>query len=308
MGIADFLQPFASSLTYICVLVLATFAITLIYKTSATTNFAQGSIAALGCYLVAYLSMRWAPDIPYWVSIIIGLVAGLAIGLLIDIGIFRRGRSVNLIGKQIITMGMVTLIIGVIPLIFGATEAPQIPAFVEGYWVVEMGEGWSFTISKHTIVCLAITAVVLTVLFILLYKSKWGLGVRATASNEMTAGIIGINTTVITATSWAIAAGLAVLAGVMLNAGSTILTSTFMTQTQVNSFLSGILGGFSTFYGPIVGAAIVPLLTEIVGYFGLFEGADFLIAWKEVIVYGVLLVVILIKPNGLFGKKIIKKV
>lgn len=81
-----------------------------------------------------------------------------------------------------------------------------------------------------------------------------------------------------------------------------------MTQTQVNSFLSGILGGFSTFYGPIVGAAIVPLLTEIVGFFGLFEGADFLIAWKEVIVYGFLLIIILIKPNGLFGKKIIKKV
>ena len=50
MGIADFLQPFASSLTYICVLVLATFAITLIYKTSATTNFAQGSIAVFGSY------------------------------------------------------------------------------------------------------------------------------------------------------------------------------------------------------------------------------------------------------------------
>ena len=303
-----FLQTISSTLLLVCVTMVATMGISLIFKTSNTTNFAQGSIAALGCYLIAYLSMRWAPEIPYWVSIIIGFIAGLAVGLLIDIGIFRRGRSVNLIGKQIITMGMVTLIIGVIPLVFGATEAPQIPAFVSGSWTIDMGQGWSFSISKHTVVCLAITAVVLTVLFVLLYKSKWGLGVRATASNEMTAGIIGINTTVITATSWAIAAGLAVLAGVMLNAGSAILTPTFMTQTQVNSFLSGILGGFSTFYGPIIGAVIVPLLTEIVGFFGLFEGADFLIAWKEVIVYAILLVVILIKPNGLFGKKVIKKV
>lgn len=303
-----FLQTIFSTLLLVCVTMIATMGISLIFKTSNTTNFAQGSIAALGCYLVAYLSMRWAPEIPYWVCIIIGLIAGLGVGLLIDIGIFRRGRSVNLIGKQIITMGMVTLIIGVIPLIFGTTDAPQIPAFVEGSWTVDMGEGWSFSISKHSVVCIAITAVVITVLFLLLYKSKWGLGVRATASNETTAGIIGINTHVITATSWAIAAGLAVLAAVMLNAGTSTLTSTFMTQTQVNSFLSGILGGFSTFYGPIIGAAIVPIATEVVGYFGLFEGADFLIAWKEVIVYGLLLVVILIKPNGLFGKKMIKKV
>lgn len=303
-----FLQTIFATLLLVCVTMVATMGISLIFKTSNTTNFAQGSIAALGCYLVAYLSMQWAPEIPYWVCIIIGLVAGLAVGLLIDIGIFRRGRSVNLIGKQIITMGMVTLIVGVIPLIFGTTDAPQIPAFVEGAWTIDMGEGWSFSITKHSVVCIGITAVVITVLFILLYKSKWGLGVRATASNEMTAGIIGINTHVITATSWAIAAGLAVLAAVMLNAGNATLTSTFMTQTQVNSFLSGILGGFSTFYGPIVGAAIVPLVTEIVGYFGLFEGADFLIGWKEVIVYGLLLVVILIKPNGLFGKKMIKKV
>lgn len=303
-----FIQTIFSTLLLVCVTMVATMGIALIFKTSNTTNFAQGSIAALGCYLVAYLSMQWAPEIPYWVCIIIGLIAGLAVGLLIDIGIFRRGRGVNLIGKQIITMGMVTLILGVIPLIFGATEAPQIPAFVQGNWVVDMGEGWSFTITKHSIVCLGITAAVITILFVLLYKSKWGLGVRATASNEMTAGIIGINTTVITATSWAIAAGLAVLAAVMLNAGNSTLTPAFMTQTQVNSFLSGILGGFSTFYGPIVGAAIVPLLTEIVGFFGLFEGADFLIAWKEVIVYGFLLIIILIKPNGLFGKKIVKKV
>ena len=301
---ASLINVFLSSLLTICVTMVATMGIALIFKTSNTTNFAQGSIAALGCYLVAYL-MQWVTDIPYWASIIIGLVAGILLGLLIDIGIFRRGKNVNAVGKQIITMGMVTLIIGVIPLIFGAKEAPQIPAFIKGNWTWDFF-GQELTITKHSVVCLGITAVVISVLFILLYKSKWGLGVRATASNESTAGIIGINTYVITATSWAIAAGLAVLAAVMLNAGNATLTPTFMTQIQVNAFLSGIFGGFSTFYGPIVGAIIIPLAVEFVGFFGRY--ASFFLTWKEVIVYAIMLIVILIRPQGLFGKKIVKKV
>lgn len=298
------------SILVICVTVIATMGISLIFKTSNTTNFAQGSIAALGCYLVTYL-MQWVPGMPYYVAIFIGLLAGVGLGLLIDIGIFRHGKNVNTVGKQIITMGMVTLIIGVIPLIFGAKETPQIPAFMEGNWdwkigIDDFGNPIVLTVTKHSVICLAITIVVIGLLFVLLYKSKWGLGVRATASNESTASIIGINTYVITATSWAIAAALAVLAGVMLNAGTTQLTSTFMTKTQVNSFLGGILGGFSTFYGPIIGAIIVPFVTEFVGFFGIY--ANFFIAWKEVIVYGILLIIILIKPQGLFGKKIVKKV
>ena len=146
----------------------------------------------------------------------------------------------------------------------------------------------------------------MTILFLLLYKSKWGLGVRATASSEVTASIVGINTYVVTASSWAVAAGLAVLSAVMLNAGSATLSATFMTQIQVNSFLSGILGGFSTFYGPVIGAVIIPLAISIVGFFGIY--ADFFQTWAEVIVYAIMLILILIKPQGLFGKKVIKKV
>lgn len=301
---ASLINILFSSLLTICATIVATMGISLIFKTSNTTNFAQGSIAALGCYLVAYL-MQWVDGMPYWASIIIGLVAGILLGLLIDIGIFRRGKNVNAVGKQIITMGMVTLIIGVIPLIFGAREAPQIKPFLAGNWTWDFF-GETLSITKHSVICLAITAVVITVLFILLYKSKWGLGVRATASNESTAGIIGINTYVITATSWAIAAGLAVLAAVMLNAGNATLTPTFMTQIQVNAFLSGIFGGFSTFYGPIVGAIIIPVAVEFVGFFGRY--ASFFLSWKEVIVYALMLIVILIRPQGLFGKKVVKKV
>ena len=76
---------------------------------------------------------------------------------------------------------------------------------------------------------------------------------------------MGVNTHVITAATWAIAGGLGVLAAIMLAGGTGQLTSTFMTRYQVNAFLAGILGGFSTFYGPIIGAVIIPLAMSFVG-------------------------------------------
>ena len=305
--IGDLLNSLSQYILTICVTIIATMGISLIFKTSNTTNFAQGSIGSLGCYLVANLIIRWCPDVPgiQIIGIIAGIVLGILLGLIIDIGIFRRGKNVNAIGKQIITMGIVTLIIGGIPLIFGATPAPQLLPFISGNFAFDVG-GTTVSITKHSLVCLGITVVVIAVLFVLLYKSKWGLGVRATSANEVTAGIIGINTHVITATSWAIAAGLIVLASVMFASGNATLNSIFMTQIQVNSFLGGILGGFSTFYGPIIGAIIIPVVTAIVGWIGIY--ADFFQKWCDVIVYVLFLIAVLIKPQGLFGKKVIKKV
>lgn len=305
--LAQFLNIIFQSMLNIAVISTATFGITIIFKTSTTTNFAQGSIAAFSCYVTVYLLQYVLPMNLYWLSIIIGLLAGMLFGLLIDVGIFRRGRNVNMIGKQIITMGMVTLIVGVIPIIFGTNTLNQIPQFVKGNLTFDI-MGAEVSIPYHGLVCFGIAAVVLSLLFILLYKSKWGLGVRATASNENTAGIIGINTYIITATSWAIAGGLAALAAIMLNANGTPISALFMTKTQVNSFFAGILGGFSSFVGPVVGAIILPIAEQLVQTllyaFKISKASD----WGSVIVYGLLLVVVLIKPQGLFGKKILKKV
>ena len=107
MGIAEILQPFASRFTNICVLVLATFAITLIFKTSTTTNFAQGSIAVFGAYVGTGFFLD--NGIPMWGATLIGIVFGFLCGVFIDAVIFRNGRHVNLAGKQIITMGLVNI-------------------------------------------------------------------------------------------------------------------------------------------------------------------------------------------------------
>ena len=309
---AAFLSTLCGALLTICVTSIAAFAVTLIFKTSTTTNFAQGSIAALGCYVTADLFGKY--DIPVWIGVFVGMVVGILVGLFIDIVIFRRGKSVNALGKQIITMGIVSVCLGVIPLIFGTPESIPFEPF---YNAQKAGDtpnfvipafGGEIVITKHAVICLVITVIVLGALFLLLKYSKWGLSVRATASNEFTAELMGINSHVITAASWAIAGALGVLAEVMYAGGGTMIFSTFMTTIQVNAFLAGILGGFSTFYGPVIGAVCIQLASSCIGFLANFPALTTISRWNMVIVYVLLLIVILIRPQGLTGKPVIKKV
>lgn len=307
-----FVSTLCGSLLSICITCLATFAVTLIFKTSTTTNFAQGSIAALGCYITADLFGKH--DIPVWIGVFVGMVVGIVAGLFVDIVIFRRGKNVNAVGKQIITMGLISILFGAIPLIFGNPESIPFEPF---YNTIKAGVspnflvpfmGGELVVSKHAVICLVITVVILAVLFLLLKFSKWGLAVRATASNEFTAELMGINSHVITAMSWAIAGALGVLAAVMYAGGGAKIGPAFMTTIQVNAFLAGILGGFSTFYGPVVGAVCIPLASACVGFLANFPGMSGITRWNMVIVYVLMLIVILIKPQGLLGKPIVKKV
>lgn len=307
MGIVGFIQPFASSITYICVLVLATFAITLIFKTSATTNFAQGTVAALGCYVASHFLTQYGWGV--WPSLLLGIVAGILCGLFIDLVIFRNGRNVNLVGKQIITMGIVSLIGNGVPMIFKYASPPKIPPLISmEHLKINIG-GEILTITGHSLVCLGLTVAIVTILFILLRFSKWGLGVRTTASNEYVAQMMGVNTYAITAISWSIAGGLGALACVMFTGENGSLDNAFiMTGFQVNAFLAGILGGFGTFFGPIVAAVIIPLFEVIVGLFANIEGLTKITGWTKIITYVAVMIAIYIRPNGLFGKKTVKKV
>jgi branched-chain amino acid transport system permease protein len=186
---------------------------------------------------------------------------------------------------------------------------PQIPSFFKKFFIVNLPDGSLFVVSAHALICLAITTAVLTILFLLLRFSKWGLGVRTTASNEYVAQMMGINTYAITAISWGIAGGLGVLAALMYTgSGVSIRDPYFMTDFQVNAFLAGILGGFGTFYGPLISAVLLPVVKCLLGLLAYIPGFETITRWDQTIVLILVMICIYIKPNGLFGKKIVKKV
>ena len=303
MQLNAYLQILIGVIPSMCVGILATFAVTLIFKTSYTTNFSQGVISALGAYVAVEFALM--KGYPLWLTAIIGVIIAFLIGVLIDVLIFRNGRYVNVLGKQIITMGLISIFVGLIPFVFKVSHLESVPAlpFIRLTEGVRIGE---LFIQYNTILALVITAVMLVTVFLLLQKSKWGLSVRATASNEIVAGMMGINTKVITAVSWGIAGAFGAVAAIIYIGNVTLSSGYIMTTTQINAFLAGILGGFATFYGPIFGAVIIYLLNVIIGC--VCVHLPILSNWKAAIVYFIVMLLVLWKPQGLFGKKMVKKV
>ena len=302
---AYLLNTLFGSIVPMCITALVTMAITLIFKTSYTTNFAQGVISAFGAYVVS--TALSGMGLSLWLSLPIGMLASMLIAVLVDVVIFRNGRYVNALGKQIITMGLISLVVGAIPLIFGLSD-PEFKSFVSGNIIVELADGTSASVTKNALVCMALAVVVITTIFLLLRFSKWGLSVRATASNEYVAGMMGINTHVVTAISWGLAGALGALAATINASSGTVVSGYFMTNYQVYAFLAGILGGFGTFYGPVIAALMIPLANNLIQYFVNVIGKPELTGWSMVIVYAIALVIIFFKPQGIFGKKIARKV
>lgn len=303
MQLIAYLQILIGVLPSMCAGILATFAVTLIFKTSYTTNFAQGVISALGAYVAVEFLLERA--IPLWLTAIAGVVVAFIIGVAIDVLIFRNGRYVNILGKQIITMGLISIFIGLIPFVFKVSHYESIPAlpFIHLTSGFNIGELY---IQYNTLLAIGITAVLLIAVFVMLQKSKWGLSVRATASNEIVAGMMGINTKVITAVSWGIAGAFGAVAAIIYIGNVTLSSGYIMTTTQINAFLAGILGGFATFYGPILGAFIIYMLNVLVGCVCIH--VPVLSNWKAAIVYLIVMLLVLWKPQGLFGKTMVKKV
>ena len=302
---AYLLNTLFGSIVPMCITALVTMAITLIFKTSYTTNFAQGVISAFGAYVVS--SALSGMGLSLWISLPIGMLASMLIAVCVDVLIFRNGRYVNALGKQIITMGLISLVVGAIPLIFGLSD-PEFKSFISGNIIIELSDGTSASVTKNALVCMALAVVVITTIFLLLRFSKWGLSVRATASNEYVAGMMGINTHVVTAISWGLAGALGALAATINASSGTVVSGYFMTNYQVYAFLAGILGGFGTFYGPVIAALMIPLANNLIQYFVNVIGKPELTGWSMVIVYAIALVIIFFKPQGIFGKKIARKV
>jgi branched-chain amino acid transport system permease protein len=309
MDLQQLLTMIFSGLTGAAFLALITMAIVLIFKTSYTTNFAQSSIATFSAYTVTAFFSKYfqvnfpdsSPVILLIISILIGIIVGFLFGVVIDVFIIRKSRYSNAITKQMITMGMILVISGLLPITFGIFPMATPKPLSAVVYQIPVGGNIPLYLPSHNLISIIIAIIVLSIMFIAMKYTKWGLGVRATASNEVVASMMGVNTKFITAMSWGIAGGLGALAAALYAPTVYTLSPDIMISLQVNGFLAAVLGGFSSFGGPIVAAIIIPLAR-------VFAWKFVSNTWANAIVYILVLIIILIKPVGLFGKKIAKKV
>ena len=290
-----FFQTFLNNLYYVGVLALTTMGLTLTYKTANVTNFSQAIVSTFGAFTGAFLIMKVIDDA--WITLVIGVAACFIIGVIIDAVIIRRASPTGT-GRVMITLGLIVLFNAFLPLIFGMIPYEYTRFFNGNLEFHLLGE--TFTIAKNGLFIFLFSAIVVIALFLALNFSKWGLGVRATASNKAVADIMGINTNRMTAMSWAISSACGGLAALFYASQTTNVSVGMLATVQSHSLLALVLGGFATFYGPLIGALIIPILTVLISMYTS--------VWSQPFMYIVALIIVLILPNGLFGKQAAKKV
>jgi len=290
---STFVQILLRSLESGSVYALAALGIIVIYRTSNITNFAQGVVGMFNTYVVTFLVIK--AGFPLWMAILGGVGTAILMGFTIDFLVIRHTKKVSPVAKQIITLGLIMVILGLAPLFFGVDPLNLPRLFNEGNLTL-LGANISF----NGLFNIVFGFVLMFVLFYILQNTKVGLAVRTTASNEYTARLMGVPTKTVTLGAWALAGVLGVLSGVMI-APTTSVNLNLMDVVQVNALIACVLGGFQTFYGPILGAYIIGVSRNLLIYYVSS-------VWGGQILYVLILIFLIFRPYGLIGKKVVKKV
>ncbi len=289
----SFIRIFFNSLQTGSVIALAALGIVLIFRTSRTTNFAQGSIGTLNAYVAAMLYSSWGLNI--WLVAFLSILTAFITGIVIDTFIIRPAARVSPISKQIITLGIILIIVGMLPYLFGI-DPMTFPRFIRTGGIPIAGA----TLTYNTILTVSVSLILMLLIFWFIQYTKWGLAIRVTASDEQTSKLMGVPTKTVTMFSWATAAILGTLAALIV-APTAGVNINMLLDVQVSAFFAGVLGGFQTFYGAVIGAYLIAFARN----YTIFYISD---TWGNVFVYLAILFFLYFKPYGLFGKKPTKKV
>lgn len=294
-GFGTLLQIILRSLETGGVYALAALGIIIIYRTSNITHFAQGAMGMFNTYLAAVLVDLM--DLPLGVGVVAAMCMAIVLGCLVDFCIIRRAKKIAPVAKQIITLGLIMVFVGLAPMVFGV-DPLSLPKFIPNGALTLGGSGAHLTYNGLLNIVLGI--IIMVVLFYVLQKTKLGIAIRTTSSNEPVARLMGVPTRNVTLFAWALAAVLGCLAGIM-NAPATSVTTGVMDSVQINALIACVLGGFQTFYGPILGAYIIAIGTNLLTFYVNS-------VWGTQMMYLLILLFVVFRPQGLIGKKVVKKV
>ena len=287
-----FLQLTVSGFSTGMIYALVAVGFVVIYKSSDVINFAQGELLLFGTYLTFFTVVQLG--LPWTAGVVLTLLVAVGIGVAIERVVLRP-----LIGEPIISMIMVTVgLSSVLRAIVNAIWGPRprtFPAFMPTN-EVHIGPA---IVSADRLIAIPIALGLLALLGLFFKRTRDGVAMRAIADDQMAALSMGIGIPRILAVAWAIAAVTAAVGGIML--GNIVGVSGNVSAIGLRVFPVVILGGLDSIAGAVVGGAIIGLL-EV--YVGGYVGAGL----NLIVPYIILIVVLMVRPYGLFGKEIIERV
>ncbi len=290
------LQSLISGIVVGSIYALIALGFVLIYKSTAVINFAQGELLMFGAYLC--LTLVVALKIPFWFAFFATLIAAGLLGLLLERLFLRPMIGEPVISIIMLTIGMASFLKGILHVIWGSETMvyPSIfPAEPLKFGTIVVSQVYVYSVF-FAVLCL--------VLFNLYFRfSRSGIAMRAVANDQQAAQSMGISIKKIFAIAWAIAAVVASVGGILI--GNINGVNASLSSFGLKVFPAVILGGLDSIPGAILGGFIIGLLEALSGIYldPIFEGGS-----KEVVPFVVLVVVLMIKPYGLFGTEEIEKI
>ena len=290
----QFVQLVISGVALGCIYGLIALGFVLIYKATETVNFAQGELMMLGAF--CGLAGATLLGFPFWVSVLATLVAMAVIGVLTERLVIRPILGQPAFSIVMLTIGIGYVARGAITMIPGiGTETHTLPVPYKDE-VLKLGE---LVLSAEQLVVIGVTAVLCALLYALFRFSKLGIAMQATSQNQLAAYYMGIPVKRLNGLVWGLAAVVAAIAGLLLAPITFVYAN--MGFIGLKAFPAAVVGGFGSLPGAIVGGLIIGVVESLSGFY-LPEG------FKDTAAYIVVLVMLMVKPNGLFGEKLRKKV
>lgn len=288
----EFLMQVASGLASGSIYASLALALVLIFQSTHNINFAQGEMATFSAYL-AWFGLEQGAS--YWFVTSLVVLLSFAIGVVVQRVFVRPVEKKPALTNLIVFIGLMLIFNGLSGWIFDHTLRSFPSPFSE--WPFPKNEYFS----SHQLGSVFVLLVVASALYILLRFTKVGLAMRAGATNPDSARLVGINVSWMLALGWGVAAAIGAIAGIMI-APSVYLEPNMMFGVLLYGFAGALVGGITNPWGAIAGGFTVGVLENVLGAYVI--GTDMKLTVALMLIVGVLIV----KPEGLFGKPLVTRV
>lgn len=294
----QFLTLLVNGLSLGAIYVLIALGFAVIFKASEVVSFMHGSLLLFGAYTIARLDA----SIGFWPAVALGLLITSGVGLLVERLLINRLRGSAVISLAILTIGVDILLVTELTRRLGSD-------------ILNVGHPWAgnvvrigdIGITANRLIAVVVAAVLISAFFAIFRYSDWGVAMRASAEDGETAALMGIRLGRVSAVAWIVGAGLAAVAGLFLVGSPTPGVAPGLQAVALRAFPAAILGGLDSTGGALVGGLLIGLAESFAAGYQeqlLFLGRGF----GDVVPYIVMILVLLVRPSGLFGTKELTRV
>jgi branched-chain amino acid transport system permease protein len=290
-----FLQQVVSGLATGGIYASLALALVMIYQATDVVNFAQGEMAMFATYLT--WSMLNA-GVPYWWAFLATLIVAFVGGILIQRIIIRPVENAPILTIVIVTLGLLVICNSVAGWIWSYVQKP----FPSPFPARPLRLG-NIVFGAHDLGEIGVTLLTLLLLFLFFQYTPLGLAMRAAAQNPVSSRLAGIRVSRMLALGWGLAATFGAVAGMMV-APILTLEPNMMGGIQIYAFAAATLGGFTSPLGAVVGGFLVGIIENLVGTYVSFIGTEL----KLTVALAMIILVLLVRPSGLFGRVHVRRV